>query len=440
MNNPANSVSVEAMADEVARRRDMLAQAAAAMRAESAGLRAARTEVEARTQERAALFATHTVTGLDDPQIETLDGIGRAAGILPDQGLGLYRDDILRARADALAAVNRVLPQTVDVAGFNDALAAADTAQAQAARAQQDACAAQAAAAEALRAWEATSLEDDIVRLDRALQASGAPGLNEARAMFEPGNRLGAAWKWAVGGAEYRRVRTLLEAYGHGRDGRDAFADLGSFRRKYDDMHAAVAQADQRILDADADMARAKESRAILAPHAASICDDAELLDDVRGKLAADMQAAGDFAKALADHFLEDFPRDILPMLAKKILWDRMDDALDAQAQAVEEELGRVTTQHTKLAAVRGTTRLKGDITTLRAQHDEEGRRNDAMAQSAARLWRAVRDHADGTPDGTPQALATAMAAALWTGPADDRLLGAPQVPPPVPPGPAPRP
>lgn len=408
-----------AMAQEMGRFGSELARSASLLRAELAGMEKARADMREEAAHNAGLFARQTVTALDSEHIETVDEIGKAVEELAGQGLAFYRNKLLGARDAALQAVNATLPHTVDAAGFCGLMTQAAAAHEAALAAQAQAQNALDAAQKDLQAWEEHSLEDDLVRLDAELQKKGEFSLSAARAAYEPANVFVAAYKWAFGGGNYRQVRTLLAAYGHGRDGKDAFADLANFKSKYDRMHGAVAQAQEAVNStgkAARDTGAAKDA---LLAHAAQIRLDAQLLGDVQGKLATDVQASGPFVKALADHYQEDFPKALPLMLAKIGVLARIEAGTRARLASIEEAQARAAMQQGKLAAVRGTTKIKGDLDEIRARHEAIDAANDNYARSSGRLWQRTRDYAGGGAEMLPGALEILLISELLEGALD---------------------
>lgn len=414
-----STTTAGAMAQELGRFGGALAQTVQQLRAELTAMDKARSDIHEEAAHTAGLFAQQTVTALDCPHIETVDEIGKSVEELASQGLSFYRNKLLGDRDEALHAVNATLPHTIDADGFRVALGEAVAAHDAAVAAQTKAQGTLDAAQKELRGWEDNSLEDDLVRLDTELQKKGEFSLMAARAAYEPANMFSAAYKWLFGGAQYRTVRTLLEAYGHGRDGKDAFADLANFKTKYDQMHGAVVAAQDNVTKTGTAVRDTGAVKDGLLAYAAQIRLDTQLLGDVQGKLAADIQTSGPFVKALADHYQEDFPKTLPLMLAKLAVLARIEAGTKVRLQAAEENHARATMQQAKLAAVAGTTKIKGNLEETRTRHDAIDAANDNYTRSSSRLWRRTRDFAGGGAEAMPSVLEALLITDLLEGALD---------------------
>jgi hypothetical protein len=120
--------------------------------------------------------------------------------------------------------------------------------------------------------------------------------------------------------------------------------------------------------------------------------------------------------KALADHYQEDFPKALPLMLAKIGVLARIEAGTRARLASIEEAQARAASQNKKLSAVRGTTKIKGDLDEIRARHEEIDAANDNYARSSGRLWQRTRDYAGGRGEMAPSVLETWLIADLLTG------------------------
>lgn len=391
----SSPVAVRDLAAELKRFADNLSQSAKELRAALSEMNAAQAELNSEYADTTKGFASATLTSLDDDDFQALTSVASKVDELGSQSLLYFRDNLIKASAKSLQAVNVTLDNTVDVAGYKDLLRAKEADLAAATREADAKEAVLNAAKGELAVWQNSSTEDDLIALDDEIARKGGRRLtDEFRSYYEVPSLLTAVWRY-VTDSTYRQVRWTLEAYGHGKDGsKDAFADMASFRSKLDGHNAAIAAAQAEYDAAAAVQNTARTARDHLANLGADIMTEAQILDAVHDKVGADLKKSPAFVKAAADYYAEDFPGNLNFIIAKLATLEKLEKGTEAKLNEVQTSYKAVADQVEKLSRLQQSLRVRNmDLDDLRRKNDAYRAQCDHYADAARESWNRTRDY-----------------------------------------------
>lgn len=389
-----STTSARELANELGRFAQDLKESAEKLRTELGEMKTARGGIQEELAFTATSFVESTLTELTGEEFDTIAEIAQNVPELSSQGLAFFRKKLTDARDEALQAANEILEGTVNAEDFQNILAEA-TATSESASAKVDEAEARLEAAQsALQQWEDTSVEDDLVRLDQTITENGGLTLSsDNREYYEPTGIFSKAWKSMTGGSDYRAVRAALEEYGHGENGKDAFADLANFKEKYAEFNGAIEAAGAEFTAATDEHMTAQSQVRQLSGLADEIKTDGQLLDTVQQKVADDLKKSPEFIKAMAAHYEEDFPRNLPLLVAKLGTLTKLEDGTEKKLEAVQANYRKVTDQYEKLSRLRPNTKIKGDLEKIKKRNQASAKEYDRYTRSAGRSWRRTRDY-----------------------------------------------
>ena len=246
----------------------------------------------------------------------------------------------------------------------------------------------------ALQNWEDTSVEDDLVRLDERISKEGGLNLTtDNKDYYLPSNMMTGAWRWVFDGDSYRDVRAALSEYGHGENGKDAFADLANFKEKYADYRSAIAQASEAHATAQDTEQSAKGRFERLSKLSEEIKPDQEILVLVHGDVAGDLKSSNAFCVALADHYEEDFPRNLPLIMVKMDTLSRMETGAHKKLESIKANLRQVQEQYEKLAKLPQNSTIKVDLDAIKKRNQARHKENQGYVDATSHGWRDTVDY-----------------------------------------------
>lgn len=317
----------------------------------------------------AKTFARNTLNELDGASFDQIAHLAQSVPQLTGQGLAYYRQSFIERRETALAKINRILKETVDVATFSAALAAAKSGYDDADEKRGGAENAADSAGRKLREWN-NSPEHKLVEFDSSLREAGKPGIGpDSRDYYDTESLREAIIRYITRDSSYRQVRRVLVDYRQGFDGRDAFADICSFKVREQALGEAVSAAGQAKKAADDIYETAKSQLNILSGGKKDIMADEEILRAVQDKLA-EYLSTPEFMKAAADQYGEDFPAS-LPLLAAKL---KTLESLRADAEQklkkLAEDISVAETSYDKMRNADSSRRISVDLDEIRTRNE----------------------------------------------------------------------
>ncbi|MCD8493995.1 MAG: hypothetical protein LRY39_00940 [Alphaproteobacteria bacterium] len=240
------STTIDKFRKEAKRYIDSLQERSAKLDAEIKKIKQDSSDILKEFKATAKTFAHNTLYELEGPAFDNIADLAQNIPQLTGQGLAYYRQSLFDRREAGLAAVNRILKETVDVATFPAVLATAQTGYNLARNNAEQAQAAAAEAGKKLQEWN-DSDEHKFVEFDQSLRSTGKPGIGpDTRDYYDTESLREAIIRYITRDASYRNVRRTLVSYRQGFDGRDAFADIGTFKEKEAALSSAVKAATQK--------------------------------------------------------------------------------------------------------------------------------------------------------------------------------------------------
>lgn len=338
-------------------------------------------------------FVDHTLTGYEGGEFDTMATIAQTVEELGTQGLSYFRDNLLHKREAALNAVNETQDKTVDPDGFHDLLQQAEQTYEAAKDKFEDEAEKLDAAELALDSWRENTMEDDLVELDdKIAKAGGLRLVSDNRSYYEVPSIFVAVWRY-VTDSTYRKVRHTLEDFGHLRDGKDAFADIASFREKFEGFKQAIVSAQELAHAASEEAEKAQTLKDKLSGFSADIITDKQVLAEIQDKVAKDLLKSPEFIEAMAGQYAEDFPRNLAFLVAKLSTLDKLREGTQAKYGAVKENYDEVYDQYKKMKGLRSGLKVRNiDLDDLRKQNDAYR----SEVEHYTRAARHARERADG--------------------------------------------
>lgn len=362
------------------------------LRAELAEMVQAEAEIKRELHHTAAKFVGNTITELEGDGFDTTAEIAQTIEELGSQGLTFFRTTLTENSERALKAVNETLDQTVDPQGFQIILEDAEQKYRIAAGTADKAQGQLTAARAALKKWKDASVEDDLVDLDDAIATKGGLRLNsDNRSFYEPPNIFVAVGRY-LRSSSYRSVRRALEAYGHGRDGKDAFGDLANFREEYKRYNQDINAAQTAFNEAEGKKDTAAAAKDRFAGFARDIKTDAQILQAVQDKVVKDLIDCPAFITAMASHFEEDFPRNLPFLVAKLNTLDKLAKGTEGKLEDVQAKYTKVTDQYQKLSRLQQSIKVKTDLDALRRNNAAHSAECQNYTKAARRAWQRAKE------------------------------------------------
>jgi len=389
-----SSVTVRELATELKRFADGLSETATQLRTELAGMGQAQSQINQELSHTAKSFVEKNLTALEGHDFDTMAEIAQNVEELSSQGLAFFRSSLVTQRDRALQTVNESLDKTVDAEGFKATLQEATEAYRAAKGAADEEKSKLDAAKTDLKTWQDNTVENNLVDLDDEIAKKGGLRLtSDNRGYYEVPNIFVAVWRY-ITNATYRNVRHTLEKYGHGKDGKDAFADIVNFRKKYEEYNQAISAAQTPYDAALAKQNTAQTVKNRLAGLAGDIKTDAQILSAVQDKVTADLKESPEFMQALAAHYAEDFPRNLPFLFAKLATLDTLQKGTKSKLEDVQLNYEKITDQYRKLSRLQSSLRVKNiNLESLRKQNDAYRAECNHYSKAARQAWNRARDY-----------------------------------------------
>jgi hypothetical protein len=376
---------------ELSRFAEDLKQTADELRGELSEMKQAKTDITEELSHTAKTFSENTLTELEGDDFDTIAEIAQNVEELSSQSLSYVRRDMTTERDRALQTINETLDEAVDAEGFQQALADAREASG---NARQKAAAAQnelEEAKSALLQWEETSTEDDLVRLNDAIAKTGGIDLAQDNRSFYEARLLVSTWRY-ITNSSYRKVRHALDEYGHGQDGKDAFADLPNFKDKYDTFNAAIENA-QATYDQAIEEQQTANAKVDTFRQAGNVKTDEQILEALQEKVANDLVSCPAFITAMAKHYAEDFPRNLALLVAKKDTLEKLEKGTQDKLSQAQTNYSQITDQYSKMSRLRPHTKIKGDLDKIKKRNRASSASYKRYRHAARNGWTRTRDY-----------------------------------------------
>jgi len=353
---------------------------------EIANINTAKAGIKEELDDTIKTFVKNTLTDIKGEKFDEIARIAQGVPELGAQGLAFYLKKLTDSRESALATVNASLDETIDVDGFQERYTAAKAAADAAGTKVATASAASDTAEAAIRTWQ-KSADFEFVALDKKITNEGGVALTaDNRAFYEPKNIFAAAWNYMTKGAQYREVRGALKEYGHGKNGKDAFADLAGFKAKDEQLAKAFDTAEATVAAAQAEQAAAKALVSKFGAAAGQIKTDAELLTLVQDKVVSYFNTP-EFTTAISKQYGEDFPRSIPLLTAKTDTLTKLEEGVQAKLDTVNANYLQASAQYAKLSKLPAYQKIGVDMDDLQKRNRARIQEYDNYATAANQSW-----------------------------------------------------
>lgn len=353
---------------------------------EIANINTAKAGIKEELDDTIKTFVKNTLTDIKGEKFDEIARIAQGVPELGAQGLAFYLKKLTDSRDSALATVNASLDETIDVEGFQDRYTAAKSAAEAAGAKVSTASAASDTAEAAIRSWQKTA-DFEFVALDKKITSEGGVALTaDNRAFYEPKNIFAAAWNYMTKGAQYREVRGALKEYGHGKNGKDAFADLAGFKAKDSQLAQTFTDSEATLAAAQAEQTAAKGLLSKFGAAAGQIKSDAELLTLVQDKVVSYFSTP-EFTTAISKQYGEDFPRSIPLLTAKTDTLTKLEEGVQAKLDTVNANYLQASTQYAKLSKLPAYQKLNVDMDDLQKRNRARVQEYDNYATAANQSW-----------------------------------------------------
>lgn len=378
--NGHETTTARELANELGRFAEDLKQTADELRTELASMKQAKEDISDEISSTAQDFVANTLDELEGDEFDTIAEIGQNVPELGSQGLAFYRKKLTDNRDSTLQAVNETLDVAVDAAGFQAALQNAEETYTAASGKASAAYTELGSAQSAFDDWKKSTTKDDLVELDDEIAEKGGHRLTaDNKDYYKP-----SLWKY-ITSSTFRTVRHALDEYGHGTDGKDAFADLENFRGEYKGYEDAITNAQADYEAAEAEKEGAENVIRKLRGAADDIKTDEQILEAVQAKVAQDLVDCPEFIIAMAKHYEEDFPRNLPLLIAKQDTLGKLIEGTQGKLSDVQNKYTEISRQFERMSRLRPNQKVKGDL-------DQISRRNKAKTAEYRRYRNAARD------------------------------------------------
>jgi uncharacterized UPF0160 family protein len=387
------TISASEMAKELESLADNLRQTTNKLKSELSQMRRARSQIQEELTHTAKTFLSNSVSSLISEAFDRLAEIsGRIKQIKVD--FATRATEFIERRLKAQQKASQYAGREITPETFSDLLKQAYSSSDQKREESDRAIRALGRAKNQLSSWEETSLEDDIARLDNEIMEKGGVRITpDNRSHYEPVGWFQTVTKWCFGEEQYRQVRRLLNEWGHGEDGKDAFADIIRFHDKYDELNKAISEADEQFEHSRIEAVKAQKDHDFLSGLADDINTDEQILGHIHEDAISHLQNTAEFREEMAKEHEEDFPR-ALPLLAAKIhTLDKLEHGIESRLAKIENTKKQVESQKLELARLDKKCKIKTNFKALQKQNAAIKTSNKHYVSSASSSWRNTRDY-----------------------------------------------
>jgi hypothetical protein len=364
----APTTSAREIANELEQYAAKLGETRDKLAAEIANIDTSVTDLTAQRKATAENFVKATVTELNGDSLDTFAGVAKKVQELGGQDLAIYRNQLIKARDEALALVNAGRADTIDAEGFQTAYQKATTEYEAAGKAKTGADTAIAAAFRDIAAWQQAP-EYAFVKLNKTVQSQGAPAISkDNQAYYVPSNVFTAMINYLIRDDAYRSVRKALVKGNHGEKGTDLIAGMAGLMQKDDSLNGALTQANTASAPLDTALGTARAEVQKFAGFANAVKTNGQLLEAVQAKAVTFLETP-EVSTAMTGQYAEDFPANLPLMGAKIAVLSKLRDGADEKLQALSRDVAQVAGEIRKARKYRPDQQLPVDIEAYKQQN-----------------------------------------------------------------------
>ncbi len=390
--NDAVKTTARELANELAASANQMKQSATALRAEIANIDKAKAEIEEERDSMIRTFVKTTVSELGSEQLDTLSALAQQTAAVGGQSLSFQRQRMIESRDKALEEANANLDTTVDAETFHTVLSEAKQKLAKESGEHAAANRTLQNAKTALSTWY-NSAEYALEALSDEAAKNGQPALNaNNRAHYEPSNIFTAAARHFQNGEYYQKIRDALVERKHLINGKDVIADMAFTRAKTAELKKAVEDAEAVLTAEAADKAKATAVVQQFSGVENRIVTDAQMLEALQSKVVQYL-AVPEFAKAVADHYAEDFPKDTALMTAKLTVLSKLEDGAQEKLQAIDANVLALTKTATQVNRLKPYAEVKVDLEQVRRQNAARRAEYENYTTATRDSWSRARTY-----------------------------------------------
>lgn len=369
-----------------------LREASKKLEQEAANIRTAKAEIKEELDDTVKTFVKTTFTSLTDGKFDELSHTAQKVPELGTQSPSFYIKKLQLNRDEGLKAINAQLDETIDADGFQKRYTQAKEQGQEAAQKGETARGLARQASQAIANWQKTG-DYEFVQMDKKIAEKGGLSLTpDNRTYYEPKGFFAKAWAYLTKGSEYRGVRKALKDYGHGIGGKDAFADLASFKTKDAQLSKELTDATTAQQTAAAAQEKAGSLVRLFSTVESQVKTDDQILSLAQDKVATYFSTPA-FVTAIQGQYGEDFPASVPLMIAKMTTMDKLEAGVQEKIQIANQNYTAAAEQYQKVSRIPAYKKVNVDMDDLQKRNRARIQEYDNYTTAANRSWNRTRTY-----------------------------------------------